>query len=805
MDEKGNGRNMVGIVLTELRQGLIIKQKLERETRSILESDKKIKNYIVAYQLLNTMIEEGKDIKPYFGSNAENIIKQYVNEFKQQILDSLKKEHGNLENVNVNLQIENKIEDVDSLTELSFNDKLKILGYNEINLGIYLEDYKENRYPILNDIIKSENEPRKIFLANTLYKNKKIQIDENKKEIRKFLIVVNFLAYLKNVDLNTKEDENNIYSEFLSETTQESFEILSEKIVKYFEENKHDALIMIKIQTALSLYDKQESEEEYDDEEEKSNSKETSESSESEIERKEIEKRSELFKVDKIFDLMIELKDDKALENLSQNELLKELKILLSNFNFKNPQKVFEIILKPKSLGFFGNQEYITKNKLFKNYGEKVSPTELLVDLNGIIRNRNEKNIEQKFFLKDIEIVEIEQERTVKYKIIKPDDILSLFQLNSVIKSGYAFPSPAMYVTAHLYSRFCGVNIGLKAVDIDQIKINDLIDDFQFENIENKLEEKITRGTDLQFVINKLSEDIEGGDFVDIFKASSIFDMNVEKTHQILTVFLLLKAISAKFKNHDLRKVLILSENATINYTDNNNLFLGQNDNGANIMGYILMAYRTYLKQQNFRISTMNLYDVLTSSFNKSWCENMINDMCTIVYRLKYFLNTNIDSVLINHVLKNLYSFFEIKTDKIPKLPVFIIEIVKDCYGMELNIPQKLIDDYNSIQNEIVKIKNLIDGVREKANPYRIEKGKKEGVESVVLNITNPKYNELVNKIKENFKAQQKLEKQHFDEKSGFSEEVKSEIRNFKEQRKKLEKPSKTNRRRIVKRKRIFL
>lgn len=759
-----SGYNLVGIVLMELRQGLLIKQNIERERLHNLNLDNNIKNYIVAYQLLVNLIDEGKDIRPYFGSKPIQLINLYIEDNHDKILDNLKSKYGNIENIKSNFLIES--EDDFLLSFLSFNDKLKALGYDDQNLNIYLEDYKENRYPILNDIIKSENEPRKRFIANVLYQNKRNQIKENQAEKKQFVIIVNFLAGLQGVDLSSVDKENDIYLKFLNQTKDmEVFNKLCKKIIEFYNEKKHDQLIMIRIANALKDYEEKEKESEEssfysDDEKENSKDKEndSSESSENDSsEESKIEEDMKRLKYDRIFDLQLELKNDVSLNSLSTKEIVNELKKLFENYNFSTPLKVFEIILnrydndnklRKISLGYFGNQNRLRDIK-GKNYGKNVKTPEVYTDMSSYFKKSNE---ERDVYLKDIEIVEVHDDTMPEKEFyIYSDHILDLSQLNSVIVSGRVFPSPHMYTVVYLYNQFCGVNIGLKVVDTERIKINNFIDEFYFDNSENTLLSKITRGTSMDNTLLKLTDD-----FHDILKVTYIFNTDLAKTYQFMTVFLLLKSINVKFRNDDLKKVLLLSDRATIMYNDKYNFFIGHNNNGPNIMGSILMSYRNYLKNQGMMLNTMAVYDLLSSSFNSSWCEKILRDMCTIVYRLKYFLNTNIDSSMIKIVLQNLYSFFKIRLEKMPPIPTFVIDIIKECYGLELNIPKEYIDDLEKYQRETTKIKRIMDGIKIKENLY-LTTDPKEGKPRKFFGPENmsTEYNTLIKKIREIEDSQQ--------------------------------------------------
>lgn len=729
---KDTGRNLVGEVLMEMRQGLLIKLSREKAIQMSLEKDKIIMNYIVAYHLLLKMIDNGEDIKPYFGFRPMEIINKYFEMQKEKIYADLFSIYSTKDNIESALEVK--------LNDLSFNDKLKILGYDTKILNIYLEDYKDNRYPSLIDIIKSENEPRKRFIANTLFSNYKRKLQENREFARRMIIVAGFLKTLFPDENLTSEE---LYLKFHSQASSEDeFNELVKNIIDGFTNNTHNNEIMTKIKLDLmqfdSTNDKEEkdsssSEEEEDEEEKESSSSSSSEENNiSEIIPEE-EKLINPSKHDKLFDLGIKLSDDRTYflsPDFTEKERLQLLSSLISNYTFRDPKTVFEIFLnryqnktdnlETVSIGIFGNQEIIQDNKYQgKNFGISVKSRELLTELRRFSNDKNYRDMR----ISDIVINEIHPDTydtEIKKLVIGDNHILRLSYPIDVIVNSRSYSSPHNYVIHNLYTKFCGVNIGLKALDVNKIMINDLIDSFDFND---RVLEPLSRGSSSDNANIALFE----GEFIDENKAIIIFEEDLKKTHILLSTLLLLKAVSFKFKDQALKELLISTGNNSLSYYDEQNLLLGENKNGANIMGFILESCHNRAILDKTIILRKDIYTHLTEEVFRKWVEALLQDMCTLVYRMKYALNTTINSAFVDKVLSNLYTFYPVLAIEKMVIPEFAINLISECYGMEQYPNENAITQIAKLKDEIDVISTEMRGHKKKIEVFKSGVKPKEG------------------------------------------------------------------------------
>lgn len=740
----GSGFNFVGLVLSELRQGLVIQKKNISIEQAKNRQKQIIKNYIVAYDILLKLVNEGRSLKPYLGSKPIKIIEKYFENETDRIYENLIQQYGedanNIKN-NLGIEIKNKKE----LLDLSHEERIKALGYNESSLNMYLEDYNNNYYPLLIDIVNSENEPVRKYIANVLNKYYKNEIKTEKERKRNLVIVKNFLADVVSSKFQNKvfsqEDLDSIYNSFyIKRKSDNDFEEKIKRILNDYESGKLKESTKLKIIVALADFDKNMREEEYDEknsssqnddednEDDNQNSNDESSSSESSSLESEDEdnegneeenklnsedwNKFEKIKLNKIFNLDIELKEDKPFHAMSTREQTTFLKKLLSNYTFDNTRRVFQISLnryKNKNseletinIGVFGNQEIIQHDfGYLKNFGNKANPISVLTQLKEFIQKPNNEDPYKPIFITDIIIDELIPNTGKDLQtVINSTHKLGLTHHHDIVINGVVYPSCYIYIITFMNHKMCGLNVNLKNIVLNDFKINDTIDNYKFDlETQNTMDLKVKRGMLLSDSIEMFKEDET--DFVNPIKADSIFQSNLKRTHEIMSVILLLKGVAVKFKNIELQKILILSRSGNINYYDKQDSFLGKE--GSNIMSFILTSLRTDIQSRKITINTASINEQLTSKMNQDWSTHIIQDMCTIVYRMKYFLNSNIDVNFVETVMSNLYNFYRIEQFNIPKYPAFVKYIVQECYGMEFYYPEKEIKQIEQLEKQIEK------------------------------------------------------------------------------------------------------
>jgi len=249
-----------------------------------------------------------------------------------------------------------------------------------------------------------------------------------------------------------------------------------------------------------------------------------------------------------------------------------------------------------------------------------------------------------------------------------------LFQGKFTVNN-YVYPSVSIYITTMLLTK-----TGIKT------------------DIKKKV--LFSRGSSAMKARKLLTRD---GDFVDPDEANQIYDEENVRTHRELLSTFARIAIKKKFTDESLKNLLLLSEGYLLLWDDPNDNFLGKGDN---VVGNILMELRDefYIESQpSPKIDSKHISRFVTKDpFMESWFKMRLSDMCGVVYKLKQYLSETgkqeeeIDARFVKSVLDVIYqpcSMIISMSDKVDSsASEYFIRLVESCQGL----PKKLTKDYDT-------------------------------------------------------------------------------------------------------------
>lgn len=213
------------------------------------------------------------------------------------------------------------------------------------------------------------------------------------------------------------------------------------------------------------------------------------------------------------------------------------------------------------------------------------------------------------------------------------------------------------------------------------------------------------------------------GDFMSPDEANQVYNKrNIESHRELMETYARI-AMKTKFENILLGRRLLLTGNRELVWNDPNDTLLGTGTRktpGENVGGKILMDIRNSIienpKPYNLDLKlTESPMRIFKEPFLNSWMKMRLEDMCTVVYKMKQYLSIvgnqeeDIDGNFVRHVLNSIYpSCIPNEDDSNPiPVPEDFVRMIKDCKGLS----KKLSKDYNKELRDIQKEMNDYDNV----------------------------------------------------------------------------------------------
>lgn len=230
----------------------------------------------------------------------------------------------------------------------------------------------------------------------------------------------------------------------------------------------------------------------------------------------------------------------------------------------------------------------------------------------------------------------------------------------------------------------------------------------------------ISKGMSIQQAV-KLLQKGSPPRFVDIDTANQIYTNENSKTfHHLLEVYAKI-GIWEKFKDHELKDLLLITQNAKLVWADPTDTFLGigtKEHPGQNIVGKLLMEKRAEIAESLDKEETIAIKPHMIEKFIErdrfmmNWINMRLRDMCGAVYQVKQYLwnvqklDEEIDAKFATTVLDTIFqpcSYINEYIDKIDlPVPKYFVQQVANCGGMQFNIDIKL-------EKRIVDLKKSIE------------------------------------------------------------------------------------------------
>lgn len=194
--------------------------------------------------------------------------------------------------------------------------------------------------------------------------------------------------------------------------------------------------------------------------------------------------------------------------------------------------------------------------------------------------------------------------------------------------------------------------------------------------------------------------------FLNIQLAGEKYDIIDGETNGFLLRIYTATSLNKKFEDRGLQDLLLLTGDSTIHWTDTENLVLGigtQEIPGENYVGSTLMELREKLKnnrdiEEEVDIEVDDISRFVTKdTFIMDWVKMRVEDMCSVVYKLQQYLKfkdgIDIDiseeermTQLVEYVLDTVYhpcgSLITMAKKTDSKVPAFFVDIVVKCKGM---------------------------------------------------------------------------------------------------------------------------
>lgn len=199
------------------------------------------------------------------------------------------------------------------------------------------------------------------------------------------------------------------------------------------------------------------------------------------------------------------------------------------------------------------------------------------------------------------------------------------------------------------------------------------------------------------------------------------------------------RGISQKFEDPYFLNLLHLTRNAELLWADPHDIFLGcgsRQTPGKNVVGKILMNIREETKsygrplghiqktlKENMESSVLDIQNFIKQDkFLFKWIEMRISDMCSVVDRVKKYLNSfdiavDMNADFVRQVIDLVYQQCKIiatesKQIEIP-VPNEILVLVKGCKNMRLKFTRNYKEELDKIYEEMTNYENRFHNLRE--------------------------------------------------------------------------------------------
>lgn len=289
--------------------------------------------------------------------------------------------------------------------------------------------------------------------------------------------------------------------------------------------------------------------------------------------------------------------------------------------------------------------------------------------------------------------------------------------------------------------------------DQDQtVKENLMIDGLTYPNISIYITTKLLTQTgkhkDAYNVLSKgipisiaremlISED----HFLNPTEADELYENHRDTTENELKEIFARIAMVEKFKDINLKILLLLTGNSEIIYDNRNDLFLGfdiDSQIGGNVTGQILMELRHWFRtdeDQKINFPEINRQE-LEKFLNKdpfiiSWIDMRVNDMCKTVYKFKQYLyNTteqeeDIDKDFVTFILDKVLQpcSYVIAVSKVIDIavPEFFTNIIANAKGLSITVDPSYKEESDKIKEEMRRASQKYTNVAEK-RPFEPKK-----------------------------------------------------------------------------------
>lgn len=206
-------------------------------------------------------------------------------------------------------------------------------------------------------------------------------------------------------------------------------------------------------------------------------------------------------------------------------------------------------------------------------------------------------------------------------------------------------------------------------------------------------------------------------DYLTIPLTGEVYDKVDNETTTLLLSIYTVTSLNKKFSDKGLQDLLLLTGDAQINWNSPENFYLGsgnEDNPGYNYVGATMMEIREKIKEsrvlsEEVSVDTSDIVRFIQKdAFIKSWVEMRVSDMCGVVYRLQQYLKIK-DGIeidlneeerliqIVKYVLDTVYQpcsalvdlSKEIKMD----VPDFFVRMVSKCKGMVSGVPPMTITD----------------------------------------------------------------------------------------------------------------
>lgn len=252
----------------------------------------------------------------------------------------------------------------------------------------------------------------------------------------------------------------------------------------------------------------------------------------------------------------------------------------------------------------------------------------------------------------------------------------------------------------------------------------------------------------------------KNGNFLPPQEAGDVYMQENLKTHQNLINILAHVAIKKKFEDIDLQYILKSTGKKYLQWNDPNDVYLGGKENLA---GKIWMEIRSTLKLPKLYVNKESLPDiVLKDGFIKEWIKMQLSDMCSTVGKLKCYIwktskiDEDIDGKFVETILNEFYSPSANISNIAVEIPVptFFISLVEECFGMRTYKETNYFSQILELENKIEKAQAVFWGRKFSQDEPKKKKFLKFLQDSNKVLESNKLSGEKLQDFKDNFEQQ---------------------------------------------------